>query len=280
MEAIVSNGFRKLGAVVSLSLAMIPLAAVSASAQEFSADVVTTPARASNTVRVCVGKSKMRLQTLKNGQPDGAMIWDARQGSATIVMDRSRSYIGGSNSPLIAAAMNGSGAPTMLRIFAPTNSSDPCTDWNNAVLRFRDSTHTPPHFVCQSLGSDAVNGRPAEKFLVRSTSDGKTETGYAWIDSRLHVVSKSKDSDSQMELANVQEGPQPDAEFQVPAGYRPVDTSALLAQLKGGSSALADMFGSAASDVGNNAANSAADAAKQKANDAVKKKIKGIFHMP
>lgn len=274
-----SNGFRKLGAVVSLTLAVTSLAAVPGSAQEFSADVVTTPAKGSNTTRVYVGRSKIRLETLANGQPYEGMIWDGTRNSATIVMDKNHSYISGNSSPVIAALLNGSGAPTMLRIFAPTNSSDPCSDWNNAVLRFRDSTHTPPHFVCHSLGSDAVNGRPAEKFAVSTTTNGKTQSGYAWIDSRLHVVSRSKDNNSQMDLQNVHEGPQPAAEFEVPAGYHEVSTSALIAQMSGGGSALAGMFG-AASDGGPNASNSPADSAKQKASDAVKKKLKSIFHMP
>src|SRR6185312_6241001 len=280
MEARVSNGIRKLGVVMSLTLAVISLVASSAGAQEFSADVVSTPANGTNTTRVYVGKTKMRIQTLQNGQPEGSVIWDAGQKSTTIVMDKNRSYIGGSNSPIVNAALNGSGAPTLVRLFAPA-SSDPCSTWNQAVLRFQYSTHKAPHFSCQSAGTDVVNGRPAQKWAVTTTdANGTTQSGYAWIDNKLHVVSRSQDKNSEMDLQNVQEGPQPDAVFQIPAGYHQIDESALLMQLKGGSTAIADMFGAAAKDVGNNAASSTADAAKQKANDAVKKTIKSVFHFP
>jgi len=276
----VSNGYRRLGVVMSLTLAVTSLAASSAGAQEFSADVVTTPANGTNTSRVYVGKTKMRIQTLQNGQPEASVIWDASQKSTVIVMDQNRSYIGGSNSPIVNAALSSSGAPTLLRLFAPA-TSDPCSTWNSAVLRFQDSTHKAPHFACQSAGSDVVNGRPAQKWAVTTTeANGTTESGYAWIDSKLHVVSRSQDKNSEMELKNVQEGPQPDAVFQIPAGYHQIDESALLMQLKGGSTAIADMFGAAAKDVGNNAATSTAAAAKQKANDAVKKTIKSVFHFP
>jgi hypothetical protein len=281
MEVAVSKEFQKLSVVVGLTLALTSLAASSAGAQEFSADVVTTPAKGTNTARVYVGKTKMRIQTLQNGQPEGSVIWDAGQKSTMIVMDKNRSYIGGNNSPIVNALLNGSGAPTLVRLFAPTNSNDPCSDWNNAVLRFQDSTHRAPHFACQSAGSDVVNGRPAHKWAVTTTdANGTTQSGYAWIDNKLHVVSRSQDKNSEMDLQNVQEGPQPDAVFQIPAGYHQLDESALLMQLKGGSSAIVDMLGGAAKDVGNNAANSTVDAAKEKTNDAVKKKIKSVFHFP
>lgn len=71
-------------------------------------------------------------------------------------------------------------------------------------------------------------------------------------------LSKSQDSNGAMELTNIQEGPQADAVFQIPAGYHQVDASALLMQMKNGSTAIADMFGAAAKDVGNEAATSTA----------------------
>lgn len=263
--------------LAATAVVAIPVAA--AGAQEFSADVVSTPPKGAQTVHVYVGKSKMRLQTLQNGQPEAGVIWDAGQKTTMIIMDKSHSYIGGRNSPIVNAALNGSGAPAMVRLFAPANSSNPCNDWNGVVQGFQDSTHKAPHFTCQSAGADAVNGRPAQKWAVSSTdASGTTQSGYAWIDSRLHVVSRSQDQTGNVELRNIQEGPQPDAVFQIPPGYHQIDESALLAQLRGGGAAIADMFGNAAKDVGNNAANTTADAAKQKANDAVKKKIMSILH--
>jgi hypothetical protein len=276
-----NNGFQHLGTIVAMALTLSPLVASPCRAQEFSADVVSAN-DAGSTTRVNVGRMKMRLQTLKGGQPEASVIWDGIQKSTTIVMDRDHSYIAGNTSPLFNAAFNASGVPTLVRFFQPRDAGDPCSEWNSAVLPYRDSTHAPPHFACQSAGTEAVNGRPAQKWTVTTTQDGKTQSGDVWIDSRLHVVSKSQDRDGhgEMELRNIQEGPQPDAAFQIPAGYHPVDANALLAKLQGDSTAIADMFGAAAKDIARNAATSTTDAAKQKANDVVKKKIKSVFHLP
>ena len=276
-----NNGFQHLGTIVATALTLAPLAASPCRAQQFSADVVSAN-DAGATTRVYVGNMKMRLQTLKSGQPEASVIWDGAQKSTTILLDKDHTYIGGNTSPVFNAAFNASGVPTLVRFFQPKDTGDPCSEWNNAVLPFRDSTHAPPHFACQSAGTEAVNGRPAQKWAVTTTQDGKTQSGHVWIDSRLHVVSKSQDenSHSEMELRNIQEGPQPDAIFQIPAGYHPVDENALLAKLKGDSTAIADMFGAAAKDIARNAATTTTEAAKQKANDAVKKKIKSVFHLP
>lgn len=276
-----SNRFQRLGPAIVMALTLTPLVTSLCLAQEFSADVVSANDTGS-TSRVYVGRANLRLQTLKSGQPEASVIWDGTQKSTTILLDADHSYIVGNTSPLFNAAFNASGVPTLVRFFQPKDASDPCSEWNNAVLPYRDSTHAPPHFACQSAGTEAVNGRPAQKWAVTTTQDGKTQSGHVWIDSRLHVVSKSQDEDShsEMELKNIQEGPQPDAVFQIPAGYHPVDTNALLAKLKGDSTAIAEMFGAAAKDIARSAAATTTEAAKQKTNDAVKKKIRSVFHMP
>ncbi len=270
---------RTSGTVLALGLTLVTLTTRPAGAQQFSADVISTPATGSTTTRVYVGKTQMRLQTFSGGQPKDGMIWDAGRKSVTIVMDENHSYIGG-NSTLLNAAMSSSGAPVLVRIFRPTSGSDPCVDWNAAVLPYADSTKPRPHFSCHSVGEDAVNGRTATKWFVVSTQGAKTDSGYAWIDSRLRVVSKSQDRNGSVELKNIQEGAQPDTEFQVPAGYRQVDASALLTRLNGNTSTIANMFGSAVKDIGAEAATETTNEAKQKAADGVKKKIKSVFHFP
>lgn len=271
--------------LAGITLVVAAIAAPSSSAaQEFSADVVTTPARGTNTMRLYVGKTKLRVQTLQGGQSEGSAIWDLDQHSMIIVMDQNRTYIGGTNSVLANAMMNGAGTPAMWRFFRPTNANDPCTDWNAIVLPYaqQDSANRP-HFTCKSLGNDAVNGRAAQKWAVTSTNGNETRSGYAWIDSKLHVVSKSQDESSTMELANIKEGAQPDSVFAIPAGYTQLDERALLARMKSGAatdSTIAAMLGAAAKDVGKDAASSTENAAKDKAKESTKKGIKRIIHIP
>ena len=277
---------RAAGTVASITLALMSLTpGVSRAQGQFSADVVNIPARGNTTTKLYVGANKIRFQQLENGQLAGGAIWDAANRSMIIVIDQQHAYIGGSNSPLAAATLNSAGAPAMWQFFRPSTASDPCTAWNSIDIPIaRRDTAAKPHFTCRSLGNDAVNGRPAHKWAVTSTVHGRTQSGTAWIDNRLHVVTRSQDQDgSAMELRNIAEGPQPDAVFAIPAGYHPVDMSAMIGRLNGAhmsDSAVGQLLGNAAKDIGNDAATSTADAAKQKAKDNVRKKLGGLLHLP
>jgi hypothetical protein len=273
---------------IMLALGSLAVAAPVA-AQEFSADVVQTPAKGNESTRVSVGKTKVRLQELENGRPQGGAIFDLTTNSMVIIDDDDRSYMGGGNDPvlnlMVAATMEGLGAPPIWRFFRPTDSSDPCTEWNAIATKIarRDTTQPPPHFTCKGLGSDNVDGRSANKWSVTATGDGKTETGLVWIDSRLHVVSRSQDKTGEMHLVNVKEGPQPDAVFAIPSNYRQLNMTDALARLQNGQkggSLLSDALAKAAKEVGKGAADETADAAKQKAKNDLKKKLKGIIHVP
>lgn len=269
------------------TLAAIALVSVAApgqgAAQQFSADIVRTPGRTADVTRIYVGSTKLRFETLENGQPAGGVIWDFTTQAMTFVLDKQQAYIGGSNNALVTRMMTQSGAPSLWRLFRPMSSSDPCTSWNALVKSYAryDTTRTR-QLTCTSLGSEAVNGRAASKWAVTSTGGGRTETGTVWIDSRLRVVSKSQDSTGTMQMVNVQEGPQPASVFAIPATYRPLDIRQMMAGMKlgAGADSLAAALGNAAKDVGNNAANSTASAAKAQATTNVTKKLKGILRLP
>lgn len=270
-------------AAVSASLAL--LAAQPSRAQQFSADVVQVPAKGSTTTKLYVDKGKLRFQQLENGQPAGGAIIDADQKTTTIIDDQDHKYFGGSDSPLVNGILNNSGVPPIWRFFRPSNAAEPCTEWNammQAAARF-DSTRTAPQMSCKSLGTDAVDGRPAEKWQVDVTRDNKTESGYAWIDNSLHVVSKSQDSTGSVELRNVHEGPQPDSVFQVPANYSKVDVNALLSKMKGGDSAGAagaGLLGALGSSAKNGAVEGAKEGTAEAAKQKTKKKLGKILHIP
>lgn len=263
--------------LVSITLVLAALAARPSPAQEFSADIVQTPAKGTSTTRVYAGTNRVRLESLENGQPAGAIIWDGSQNTTTIVLDRQQAYIGGNNSALVNATLNRSGTPAAWRLFHPMSTSDPCTDWNALTQQYaRHDSTPPPHATCRSLGNDVVNGRPAQKWAVTSTENGKTQTGNVWVDSKLHVVTRTQDDKGEMDLTNIKEGPQPDAEFVVPAGYRAIDPTAVLANMKpgqAGDSTLGDLLGAAAKDAGKSAATEATRAK-------VRKGLKGILGVP
>jgi hypothetical protein len=268
------------GSVASVTLVLATLAAPPMAAQQYSADIVQVPQKSQNTTKLYVGDNKVRLESLENGQPEGGIIWNGGQNTTTIVLDRQQAYIGGNNSALVNQTLSRSGTPAAWRLFHPMNASDPCTDWNALMQQYAQYDSTQPgHATCQSLGSDVVNGRPAQKWAVTSTKNGKTDRGTVWIDSKLHVVTKTQGEDGQvMELRNLQEGPQPESEFQVPPNYHPIDVNAALANLKPGvsDSSLAGLLGAAAKNVGQDATQAGTEAAKEK----VRKGIRGILHVP
>jgi hypothetical protein len=280
-EVVVAMPFYFRGSIASTALMLFSFIPTPGRAQQFSADIAQTPAHGTNASRIYVGATKLRLQTFQAGQPEGSMIWDMSQNAMTIVMDKDHSYINANSSPIFAAIMNRPGGPAMWQLFRPVSSGgNPCTAWNSIVIA-GDTAHSV-HSTCTSAGSDMVNGRAAQKWNVTFNKEGRSESGAVWIDNRLHVVSKSQDSEGSMELKNIQEGPQADAVFAIPAGYHPVNTAALMAKLGsvGADSSIAALLGGAARDVGNQAAHSTIDASKQKANDEVKKKLKSILHFP
>lgn len=281
-EEVVHTRSHTIGAVAMAALTLLSITVRPVAAQQFSADVVRTPDPGGSTMRVYVGADKLRMQTLDHGQPDGSVIWDAAQHATTIVIDREHAYIASGPGSVVNAVLTQNGAPAMWQLFRPSSASDPCTAWNT-LMQSMPHDSAPPHLTCRALGSESVNGRAAHKWSVTSTQRGAAQTGTVWIDDQLRVVSKSQDQNGTMQLENVRVAPQPDAVFEIPPGYHPLDTSALMARLKSGASidsAVAAGLTGAVKDVGATAANATADAAKAKATNSVTKKLKGIFKLP
>jgi len=280
-EEVVHTSLHTLTALSAIAIVAVA-APPRAAAQQFSADVVRIPDRGTETTRLYVGSSNLKLQSLENGQPSSSALWDFNTKAFTILLDNQHAYIGGTNTALVSQLMAKSGAPPMWKMFRPSPNTDPCTTWNALIQASTAADSTPAgHTTCRSLGNEAVNGRAAQKWAVTSTDrHGKTDKGTVWIDSRLHVVSRTQDSTGTMELRNVQEGPQPASIFAIPASYHPLDVRKMMAGAFASESALGKAFGNAVKQVGNDAATSTADAAKTKATTSVSKKLKGILGLP
>jgi len=72
--------------------------------------------------------------------------------------------------------------------------------------------------TCRKVGSEALNGREADKWEVRKA--GEAEPSLLWVDKRLRIVVRRESGDSLFELKNIQEGPQDASLFAVPADYQ------------------------------------------------------------
>lgn len=200
----------------------------------FSADMVDGRQPQKSPTHVYMGNGRIRVE---GGDTTSHMVLVFDPGTQTTLLidDARKTYIDAGMFTRVIAV----GFAPILRFFRPMTGGDPCAEWNTTVDQFasfgaqfsgRRTSGPPPKFTCHDAGTDNVNGRSAEKWTV--TEDTDHETGTVWIDSRLHVITKSVDKNGAMELRNVQEGAQPDAMFAPPAGYRKIGITEVLAGLR------------------------------------------------
>lgn len=200
----------------------------------FSAEMFD-PAKPGKPVsRIYLGDGKVRLQSYDTSSI-GAIVVDPAHGTTLIVNDPAKAYIdAGMFTPLVTVAF----APLM-RVLRPAGTGDPCAQWNSAINPFgafakQDKNHPPPQYTCKSLGAESVNGRASQKWAVTS-NDPKDGPMTIWVDDKLHLLTKTQDSDGGMEMRNIAEGPQPDSLFTPPASYKKLTISSILGGMLGGS---------------------------------------------
>jgi hypothetical protein len=207
-----SFGFR-----AAILCAAFPCAALlpgSVSAQQFSAVMVDSHGIESARTPFNVGDDKVRWVTTRGDSVTGAVILDFRRRTLLALDDQTQQYYTPSgDDPATELA-------DLFFIMRPSDVRDPCKGWNAAAVADKSE---PPHFACQSLGADTVNGRPADKWQLTYKRSGKT--GYAWIDPKLHYLVKMQDPAAQttMQVREVKEGLQPLSLFVIPPGYTKMD---------------------------------------------------------
>ena len=245
----------------------LPSTAAAWNGPPFSADITDPRQPTKPPTRVYLGGGKMRMEST---DPDsrGALVLDPASHTVLLINDKDRMYI---DAGMLAPAVASGFAPIM-HFFRPVGGGDPCAEWNTTVDQFsaliqQHRSGPLPQLTCRSLGSETIDGRPAQKWSVSSNVDSRTST--VWIDQRLQVISKSADDNGQMEMKNIHEGPQPATLFAAPSGYRKLGLSEMLASLRGNttSSTSAGDLGAKGPDTAN-AASDAANKILQKIQDA------------
>ncbi len=195
----------------------------------FSADIVNLKDSTKPPSRLYLGDGKMRMESLDPASRN-ALVFDPAHNTTIWINEKDHNYIdAGMFTSVVAVAF----APLM-RFIRPATGGDPCTGWNSTVDQFatflkQRKSGPPPHFVCHSMGSENVDGRPAAKWAV--TDDADKNSGVVWIDDRLQIVTKSMDNTGQMEMRNIKEGPQPAELFAPPAGYQKLGLTEMLGAL-------------------------------------------------
>lgn len=189
-----------------LGLGLLCLLGTAALAQDFSADIVTTDKKqAGQSTKIYVSKSKMRFESQGQKHQAGTVILDSDTQMMDIIMPAQHMY-------MESHVGQGPGQQHMFKFFQAIDVENACPDWRKMTDH--------PGGSCQRVGDDTANGRAAVKYAITS-AEGKNST--VWIDKSLKFPIKWQDQDNSGELQNIQEGAQPAALFEIPAGYQKFD---------------------------------------------------------
>lgn len=169
---------------------------------EFSATMIQhLPEGKTNESRVYVGQSGTRTEMLQDGKAR-ITVMNFKSGYAWLLNPTKKEYV---------VLHKGKPQEGPARPPLPDEPGSPCLK-DNANLQ------------CKHLGTVELNGRSADKWQFVSTQDSKTYTTTMWLDRRLGMpVRQEFPGNVSSELRGIQEGPQPDSLFTVPAGYKQIE---------------------------------------------------------
>lgn len=176
--------------------------------QPFSADLSMKAKNGDQmTGKYFVGPSKMRMDMNAHGHEMSTIV-DPSTKTSYMLMHQQKMYM----------EMHAGQGPMMqrgpkmpdLKSYDPSN---PCAN--------------DPNVTCKNEGTETVNGRSADKWVLTDKNKGEVST--VWVDKKLHFPIRTMTSDgSQIDLTNIQEGAPPASTFDIPAGYRKFDMGAMM----------------------------------------------------
>jgi hypothetical protein len=132
--------------------------------------------------------------------------------TSTVLMDQQHMYM---EMPVQAQGQQ----KIAYNFFRTGDAENACSDWGQ-LPRNQGGT-------CHKAGSETVNGRSTVKY---ETTNANGDAGTFWIDPKLRFPVKWQGKNSSGELRNIQEGSQPSALFEIPAGYTKFDMGAMMKQ--------------------------------------------------
>ena len=151
-------------------------------AQEFSADMISTVGKETTQYKLNVSGGKIRMD-----MKDGIIIVRNDKGVSWMLMPGESMYM---ENPIDTSKV-------------PKTSKD----LGGEIER-------------TSLGVETVDGKPAEKFKVTYTKNGKQESVYQWlVDNEIPVKVAAVDGSWSTEYKNLSMGAQPASLFEIPSRY-------------------------------------------------------------
>jgi len=170
-------------------------------AQEFSADVVYSDAKAEQpsnnsghpTSKLYVSGDKLRLET--KGLTGIILLTDRHENTAVALQPAKKTI-----------QQLGAGPSQYFRVNDP---DDACSTWQSIAAQ---------KITCEKVGTEVINGRETVKYKNKSVSD--TAITEVWIDKTLKFVIKWQSADTGAELRNIKEEKLAADLFAVPSTYK------------------------------------------------------------
>jgi hypothetical protein len=198
-----SRGLSMKALFLSLLAALVFSIIPTATAQEFSADVVYTAVKSKSSSQVTSGtvdhtsklyvrKDIMRLET--QGFTGTVLLVDGSDHSALALFPARRGYEKVGNAPS--------------EFFSVQDPENACPDWSKASSQ---------KIACEKIGREVVGGRQTVKYQNKDAKQDSPST--IWIDSALKFVLKWQAPTTMAELHNIKDGPQPAELFTVPVNF-------------------------------------------------------------
>jgi hypothetical protein len=187
-------------------VALLFLASFAMAQTEFSANIANHGKEKNAMTKVIRGKDKLFFNS---ADADGGVILDLQNGTYYVLMPKQHMYM--------VMPENMSESRGTFRFFATGDVENACAEW----LKQADNTGG----TCHKDGSETVNGRSTVKY---DGTNAKGEASTVWLDSKLRFPIKWEGKNGGGELQNIQEGPQPDSLFEIPAGYKKMDMSGMM----------------------------------------------------
>jgi hypothetical protein len=177
-------------------------AGLAAGQTQWSAVVVDTGKEdAPTSLKIYFGGEKVRMEPqmwVRGSVPGPFILFDRPTRTGLVVVPENRAY---ADAP-----------PDMIdqyRGYAGVWNIDTfCTGWLK--------TEQNRQGTCKQLSDESVNGRAALRY---EATDSNGAIRRFWFDRKLRVMVKWEAGKNGGEMRNIQEGPQPSALFEIPAGY-------------------------------------------------------------
>jgi hypothetical protein len=186
------------------------LAASTAFAQQFNADMVRLKPAGSVTTKISFKGDKVRMEVAGQSTKSYAILNLAKRMSIMVLPD-TKTYV-------ISPPGRIASSIPLVRI---GNPDEACVDWVKDVNLTSE---------CKKVGDDNLNGRKAVKYTA-TASNG--DSGTVWIDRELKVPIKWEGEKGTAEMQNIKEGPQADSLFEIPTDYEKIDVAAKREAQKG-----------------------------------------------